>query len=145
MAPYAEVDVHALFALELSLSADEPGEDEPRQLTFEEWREDLFDGPDLTREGSFTVVSAGEPVAYAGLSVDPSTGRGRNEGTATAAAHRDRGLATLAKLPQLRWAAANGIDRVVTDNDKRNAPMLAINRRLGYEPFTERLGYLKER
>ncbi len=66
-------------------------------------------------------------------------------GTATAAAHRERGLATLAKLAQLRWAAANGIDRVVTDNDERNAPMLAINRRLGYEPFTERRGYLKER
>ena len=28
--------------------------------------------------------------------------------------------------------------------DERNAPMLAINRRLGYEPFTERRGYLKE-
>jgi RimJ/RimL family protein N-acetyltransferase len=145
LAPYAEVDVHALFALELSLSADEPGEDEPRQLTFEEWREDLFDGPDMTQEGSFAVVSAGEPVSYAALSVEPSTGRGRNEGTATAAAHRDRGFATLAKLAQLRWAAANGIDRVVTDNDERNAPMLAINRRLGYEPFTERRGFLKER
>jgi RimJ/RimL family protein N-acetyltransferase len=145
LVPYALVDVHALFALELSLSADEPGEDEPRRLTFEEWRVDLFDAPDLTQEGSFAVVSAGEPVAYAALSVDPSTRRGRNEGTATVAAHRGRGLATLAKLAQLRWAAANGIARVVTDNDERNAPMLAINRRLGYEPFTERRGYLKER
>jgi hypothetical protein len=26
----------------------------------------------------------------------------------------------------------------VTDNDERNAPMLAINRRLGYEPFAVR-------
>jgi RimJ/RimL family protein N-acetyltransferase len=99
----------------------------------------------VTHEGSYAVVSAGEPVAYAALSVDSNTRRGRNEGTATAAAHRDRGLATLAKLAQLRWAAANGIDQVVTDNDERNAPMLAINRRLGYEPFTERRGYLKER
>jgi GNAT superfamily N-acetyltransferase len=144
LVPYAEVDVHALFALELSLSADEPGEDEPRQLSFEEWRQDLFEGPDMTRDGSFAVVSAGEPVAYAALAVDPTTRRGRNEGTATAAAHRSRGLATLAKLAQLRWAAANGIDQVVTDNDERNAPMLAINCRLGYEPFTERRGYVKE-
>jgi GNAT superfamily N-acetyltransferase len=145
LVPYTEVDVPALYALELSLSADEPGEDEPRQLTFEEWRQDLFDGPDLTLQGSHAVVSAGEPVAYAALSVDPSTCRGRNEGTATAAVHRGHGLATLAKLAQLRWAAANGIERVVTDNDERNAPMLAINRRLGYEPFTERRGHLKER
>jgi RimJ/RimL family protein N-acetyltransferase len=144
LVPYAEVDLHALFALELSLSADEPGEVEPRQLSFEEWRHDLFEGPDMTQEGSFAVVSAGEPVAYAALAVDPSTRRGRNEGTATAAVHRGRGLATLAKLAQLRWAAAIGIERVVTDNDERNAPMLAINRRLGYEPFAERRGYLKE-
>jgi len=142
--PYAEVDVHALFTLELGLSADEPGEQEPRQLSFEEWRQDLFEGPDMTQEGSYAVVSAAGPVAYSALSVDPSTSRGRNEGTATAAAHRGRGLATLAKLAQLRWAAAKGIERIVTDNDERNAPMLAINRRLGYEPFTERRGYRKE-
>jgi RimJ/RimL family protein N-acetyltransferase len=86
-----------------------------------------------------------KPVTYAALSVDPGTRRDRNEGTATAAAHHGLGLATLAKLAQLRWAAANGIDQVVTDNDERNAPILAINRRLGYEPFTERRGYLKER
>jgi GNAT superfamily N-acetyltransferase len=144
LVPYAEVEVHALFELELALSADEPGEEEPRQLTFEEWRADLFEAPDLTQEGSFAVLSGEAPVAYAALSVDPDTRRGRNEGTATTAPHRGRGLAGLAKLAQLRWAAENGIERIVTDNDERNAPMLAINRRLGYEPFTERRGYLKE-
>ena len=144
LVPYAEVDVDALYALELALSADEPGEDEPRQLSFDEWRADLFEGPDMTLEGSFAVVAGGKPVAYAALAVDQATGRGRNEGTATARDHRGRGLATLAKLAQLRWAAEHGIDRVVTDNDERNAPMLAVNRRFGYEPFTERRGYLRE-
>jgi GNAT superfamily N-acetyltransferase len=91
LVPYAEVDVHALFALELALSADEPGEEEPRRLSFEEWRVDLFEGPDMTQQGSFAVVSGQGPVAYAALSVDASTGRGRNEGIATAAAHRRRG------------------------------------------------------
>ena len=57
--------------------------------------------------------------------------RGRNEGTGTARDHRGRGLASLAKLAQLRWAADNGVERVITDNDALNAPMLAINRRLG--------------
>jgi RimJ/RimL family protein N-acetyltransferase len=144
LVPYAEVDVDALYALELALSADEPGEDEPRQLSFDEWRADLFEGPDMTLEGSFAIVVNGKPVAYAALAVDQATGRGRNEGTATARGHRGRGLATLAKLAQLRWAAEHRVDRVVTDNDERNAPMLAVNRRLGYEPFTERRGYLRE-
>jgi RimJ/RimL family protein N-acetyltransferase len=142
--PYAEVDAHALFELDVALSGDEPGESEPRRLSFEEWRSDLFEGPDMTQDGSFTVVANARPVALSALSVDPATARGRNEGTSTAPAHRGRGLATLAKLAQLRWAAENGIERVVTDNDERNAPMLAINRRLGYEPFAERQGYVKE-
>jgi len=144
LVPYAEVDVEALYALELALSADEPGEDEPRQLSFDEWRAELLAGPDMTPEGSLAVVAPEGPVGYAALSVDPATRRGRNEGTATAQAHRGRGLATLAKLAQLRWAADHGIERIVTDNDERNAPMLAVNRRLGYEPFTERRGFLRE-
>jgi RimJ/RimL family protein N-acetyltransferase len=142
--PYAEVDADALYALEIGLSADEPGEDEPRQLSLDECRADLLEGPDLTQEGSFAVLGNYDPVAYAALSVDPATRRGRNEGTATARGHCGHGLATLAKLAQLRWAAEHGIERIVTDNDERNGPMLAINRRLGYEPFTERRGYLKE-
>jgi len=144
VAPYAEVDPHALYELDLAVSGDEPGEDEARRLTFDEWRSDLLDGPDMTQEGSFAVVRDGQPVALSALSVDPPTARGRNEGTSTAAAYRGRGLATLAKLAQLRWAAEHGIERVVTDNDERNAPMLAINRRLGYEPFAVRRGFVKE-
>jgi GNAT superfamily N-acetyltransferase len=141
---YSGVDVEALFELDVGLSGDEPGESEPRRMSFEEWRSDLFEGPDMTQEGSFAVVAEGLPVAFSALSVDPATARGRNEGTSTAPAHRGRGLATLAKLAQLRWAAEHGIEQVVTDNDERNAPMLAINRRLGYEPFAARSGYLKE-
>ena len=36
------------------------------------------------------------------------------------------------KHHSLAAAAAVGITRVVTQNDDTNAPMLAINRRLGY-------------
>jgi ribosomal protein S18 acetylase RimI-like enzyme len=52
LAPYTEVDVDALYALELALSADEPGEEEPRQLTLDEWRADMFEGPDMTQEAA---------------------------------------------------------------------------------------------
>lgn len=33
---------------------------------------------------------------------------------------------------------------MITDNDERNAPMLAINRRLGHEPFVERRVFARE-
>jgi GNAT superfamily N-acetyltransferase len=144
LAPYANADLDALYRLELEASGDEPGEEGLRELSVEEWRHELLEQPDFTREGSFAVVAAGEPVAYSALSVDRARRRGRNEGTGTTAAHRGRGLATLAKLAQLRWAAENGVELVITDNDDENAPMLAVNRRLGYTPFVERRGYVKE-
>ena len=44
----------------------------------------------------------------------------------------------------MRWAAANGITRVSTANDDTNAPMLAINARLGYEPLGRLLTMRRE-
>ena len=46
-----------------------------------------------------------------------------------------RGLALAAKVASARWAAANGFERILTENDQANAGMLAINRRLGYRPL----------
>lgn len=144
LATYAELDPHALYELDKEAGDDSPGEDAPHDVTFEEWEQELLRQPDLVREASFAVLHGGRPVAYSALSVDREGRRGRNEGTGTARAHRGRGLATLAKRAQLRWAAEQGIERVITDNDEGNAPMLAINRKLGYEPFVERQGYFRE-
>ena len=49
-------------------------------------------------------------------------------------AYRGRGLGLLVKQHSLARAAELGITSVVTQNDDTNAPMLAINRRLGYQP-----------
>ena len=45
---------------------------------------------------------------------------------------RGRGLARLAKLGTIRWAAEHGIAEIVTGNDADNLPMRELNRRLGY-------------
>jgi RimJ/RimL family protein N-acetyltransferase len=144
LASVGEVELERLHGLHIETSDDEPGDAEPHELSFEEWRHELIEQPDFTNEGSFVVVFGDEPVSYSALSVDVEGRRGRNEGTGTARGHRGRGLASLAKLAQLRWAADNGVERVITDNDALNAPMLAINRRLGYEPFVERPRFVKE-
>ena len=59
--------------------------------------------------------------------------------TGTRRAYRGRGLALAVKLASIEWAAANGITRMLTFNDATNAPMLAVNRRLGYEPIGRRV------
>ena len=65
--------------------------------------------------------------------------------TGTGREYRGRGLALAVKLASTRWAREHGITQIVTTNDETNAPMLAINRRLGYEPAGRRVEYLIER
>jgi GNAT superfamily N-acetyltransferase len=52
--------------------------------------------------------------------------------TATLPAFRRRGLARLAKLATIRWAAEAGITSILTSNDRENPGMLALNDELGY-------------
>ncbi len=143
LVPYGDVDPRALYELDLTTSDDMPGNDAPHEISFDEWRAEVFHGRDLTMDGSLAVVHGELPVAHTMLSVDWDGLRARNEGTGTLRDHRRRGLALAAKLEQMRWAAEAGITRVITDNAETNEGMLAINRRLGYQAFVERTRWLK--
>jgi GNAT superfamily N-acetyltransferase len=140
--PYGELDPQAIYEVDVTTSDDMPGDDTPHEVSFEEWKTEVYEGRDVTLEGSFAVMHGDTAVAHTMLSVDWGTSRARNEGTGTLREHRRRGLALTAKLEQMRWAAEQGIGRVITDNAEENAGMLAINRRLGYEPFVDRTRWI---
>ena len=53
--------------------------------------------------------------------------------TATRTEARGRGIALALKLRTIRFALEHGYTTIRTDNDTRNAPMLAINDKLGFE------------
>jgi GNAT superfamily N-acetyltransferase len=132
------------FELFLAAEQDVPA-DEPRgQMTFQEWNRVTLQHPDLELDGSFAVVEDQRLVAFALLIVDRDRRRAWNEMTGTLPSHRGRGLATIVKSATIRWAGANGIDRIVTNNDAENSPMLAINRRLGYRPVKMIVDYERE-
>jgi RimJ/RimL family protein N-acetyltransferase len=59
--------------------------------------------------------------------------------TAVVRAWRGRGLALALKHAAIGWAIANGLTELVTGNDVDNAPMRAINAKLGYRPTPDRL------
>jgi len=128
-------DLHALYA---EAESDIPSDDEPGEFRYEDWFEETLRSPALEMDGSFNVVFEGRPVAFAWLDVDRDGRRAEHNLTGTLREFRGRGLARLAKLAAIRWCAENGIDTLLTGNDRENEPMLAINRRLGYRPTIER-------
>jgi GNAT superfamily N-acetyltransferase len=86
------------------------------------------------------AVADGEVVGYAKLVVDGT--RGVHSMTAVRRAWRGRGVARALKTAQIAWAAAHGLERLETTNERRNDPMLKVNRALGYRPAVGRIGLL---
>lgn len=124
----------ALHATYLEAAKDMPTDDPHADIDFEEWRTDTLGNPLLDADGSINVVEGDRPVAFTWLLVDREGGRGMHELTGTLRSHRGRGLARLAKLAAVRWCREQGVHTLLTGNDAENAPMLAINDRLGYRP-----------
>jgi GNAT superfamily N-acetyltransferase len=133
-----------LHALDAATTADVPEAFPQDDLRYEEWLEGTFAAPDLSWEGSRVVFAGERPVAFTLLQVDSEMRRAESDMTGTLAEFRGRGLARLAKLSSLLWAAEHGIEDVSTGNDATNAAMLAVNRRLGYRERAVRAWLVKE-
>lgn len=145
LVPAAELDTHELHRLDEEATRDMPSLVPIDAIPYEEWIDFVWESPLFTREGSYGAVVDGRVAAISFLTANPEHGRAFNMFTATGREYRGRGLALAVKLASTRWAAEHGITQLVTTNDETNAPMLAINRRLGYRPAGRRVEYLLER
>jgi GNAT superfamily N-acetyltransferase len=138
-------DLERLYRVDYEASQDEPGELDFSAVTYEEWLAMTFEHPDFDAELSVAVEVRDEPAGISLLVTDRASGRAASIGTSVLREHRGSGLATLMKRHSLAAAGAAGIGRAVTQNDETNAPMLAINRTLGYVPFATRFGWTLDR
>lgn len=86
--------------------------------------------PDL---GRAVVDTDGRVLAFAAVNVAGE--RAWNAFTGTRPDQRGTGLALRVKAASLTALAGAGVTRCGTGNDAENAPMLAVNARLGYRPF----------
>jgi RimJ/RimL family protein N-acetyltransferase len=103
--------------------------------SFERWVEEDAIGPDVLAGGTLVALDDGHVVGFAGLIRRAADPRLAEHGlTSVAASHRNRGIATALKRAQIAWAARNGFRELQTSTQAANAPMRAINDKLGYEP-----------
>ena len=105
-----------------------------RTMPFDEWKRNWFEDPGI-REDRFWIARKGDAVV--GLSVigfPPTRGLPWTWLTGTSRAVRGRGIARALKYVTMAQAVQLGHQRVRTNNDGANAPILHINQEMGYQP-----------
>jgi len=126
-------DPRPLYEADAETAADEPGDVTADAMGFEDWTTLIWNRPDLDRELTSVALVDGAVAAFSAAHTDGRT-RYWSAMTGTRRAFRGRGLAKLVKNDSLHRARAAGYTEALTGNDTGNAPMLAVNAWLGYQP-----------
>jgi GNAT superfamily N-acetyltransferase len=136
------LDARTVYAADVAAGADEPGDIPKDAVSFETWRYEVWDNVGLDREASTAALDGAQIAAFTLVKRDGT--RMWSDMTATLPQHRGRGLARLVKTVALHRAAERGVVTAYTSNDESNAPMLAVNARLGYQPVAAQWSCLGE-
>ncbi len=122
-----------LHTLNEALSADVPGYDrQPR--SFDAFARDIFAADWYRADGQIVAAVGDEWIGMSALGYFVRTNHAGNMMTGVVPALRGRGIALALKLLTIRTARRWGASFIHTNNDAENAPMLAVNRKLGYQP-----------
>lgn len=134
----AETARQKLYTLNRMAVLDEPGS-VGTFPTYENWCKILLGSSDYRAESQFLAVDGENYVGLAAVFNEPETPTEMTAGlTGVEKAYRGRHIALALKLLAIRYAREHGGKTIVTGNDARNAPMLAINRKLGFQALSER-------
>jgi mycothiol synthase len=119
------------YRLNQALSRDVPRFYPMTERSFEEWASWNLNGSKVLRQGTFFALSGGKPVGMSQLF--KSDGGYITIGlTGVLPEHRGKQLALTLKTACLGWAKAAGYPEIRTWNDSNNAPILALNLKLGF-------------
>lgn len=123
-----------LHAVNVQAVADTPGSD----VAFPGFAEfnEMFNTVSWYRpEGQLLAADGDEAIGLAAVGYFTETNSMVNMITGVLPAYRGRKIAQALKLLTIRYAKTFGAATIRTNNDSENAPMLAINRKLGYKPL----------
>jgi GNAT superfamily N-acetyltransferase len=140
----AEVGPEQVFAIDSVAALDVPAAEPPDRMEFDRWRQATWESPDLDFAASYAACVDGRAVAISYAAVDLPRARAANAFTGVLPEQRGHGLARLVKLAVIRHLAEAGVSLLVTENDETNAPMLAVNARLGFRPHGAHYNYVRE-
>ena len=121
------------YDADITAAHDIPGED-----YFESWPEykaEVFGNEEFRPEGAFLALDGDQMIGVAHVMLDSEHDRMENFFTGVLREHRGRGIAQALKVLTIKYAKQRGVSEILTENDSENAPILAVNRKLGYKPW----------
>jgi GNAT superfamily N-acetyltransferase len=129
-----------LYEVFVEAEPDIPGQEDAVVPPYDAWLSNDMRGASDRPEAVFVALDGDEVVGYAKLSISSRpTGGAWHDLTGVKRAWRGRGIASALKRAQIRWAKENGLHRLTTMNEERNAPIRHLNMRYGYTPEPGRI------
>src|SRR3954469_12760389 len=119
---------------------DVPGEEDSAIEPYEDWLRIHMRGPTDDPRATFVAYAGDEVVGFSKFALtkaEPTIAF--HDLTGVRRSWRGRGIAGALKATQIRWAKEQGYERLMTQNEERNAPIRRLNERFGYTPGTARL------
>jgi len=128
-----EENQHKLYQVNHAAALDDPG-NAGMFPDFYAFSKNVFEASWFRADTQILAAQADRWVGLAAIGIYPADNHAYNAFTGVLGDYRGRGLAQALKLQTLLLAKKEGVRYVRTHNDSQNAPMLAINRKLGYRP-----------
>lgn len=122
------------YELNLAVVRDIPGEDWDFEQYPAFFEQQILGSPRFRREGQLLAVDGETMVGFAAVSLYPEDCSAYNATTGVIRTHRGQKIGLVLKVLSARYARQHGARKLDTDNNSLNAPILSINRQMGYQP-----------
>jgi GNAT superfamily N-acetyltransferase len=132
-----------LYELDMRTSADIPGHEDIK-VSFEDWVRFVCEATSYRPEGMIVAADGERWIGQSMTVYFADTNSTYIQHTGVDRAYRGRHVALALKLLGIRWSRGIGAVYTRTHNDSQNTPILALNRRLGYQPLPGQYRLLKD-
>ena len=124
---------HKLYEVNRAAAMDDPG-NTGTFPDFYAFSKNVFEASWFRADTQIIASLENNWVGLAAIGIYHADNHAYNAFTGVLRQYRGRGLAQALKLQTILLARREGVRYVRTNNDSNNAPMLAVNRKLGYKP-----------
>jgi mycothiol synthase len=122
-----------LYELHVKTDADVPRVQPFVPIGFEAFKRQNLENPKLPKAACFIALKNGEWLGLSQQRLRPDARQIHTGMTGVLREHRGQNLALALKLAAIQYATQHGFTELHSNNASTNAPMLAINQKLGFE------------